>query len=124
MTPKIKLSDQQYQIISVLWKIEPASVRQVRDNLPHLNLAINTIATILTRLEKKGYVQTKIIGRDRLFTATISETDARLNMVGNMVATLFDGDSTELLMHLLKEGDVRKEEFERIKALLDESDNA
>ncbi len=124
MKSKIKLSDQQYQVIAALWKIGPASVRQVRANLPHLNLAITTIATILTRLEKKGYVQAKMIGRERLFTAAINEAETRLNMVGNMVATMFDGDSTELLMHLLQGGDIRKEEIGRIKELLDESDNA
>lgn len=121
MTTTTKLSDQQYTLVSTLWSLKEGSARDVQKACG-LDLAHTTVGTILTRLEKKGVLASETRGRERIFRPLIKEVDVKRSMVSSLVSTLFKGDSTELLAHLVREGDVDSDELDDIKALLESSD--
>lgn len=120
MTATIKLSDQQYTLVSTLWTLGEGSARDVQEACG-LDLAHTTVGTILTRLEKKGVLASETRGRERIFHPLVNETDVKSSMVSSLVSTLFKGDSSALLAHLVREGDVDGDELESIKAMLDEA---
>lgn len=123
MTDSVKLSDQQYQLMQVLWHLGEGSAKVVQAQLPHLGLAHTTIATILTRLEKKGVLTSRTEGRERVFVPTVSEGTARRSMISSLVSTLFKGDDRQLLAHLVKESDLRQDDLEEIQKMLAEANN-
>lgn len=118
MTKNTKLSDQQYQLMAVLWKIGEGSAKSVQSRLEGVALAHTTIATILTRLEKKGVLTSRTEGRERIFTPRISENEAQKSMISSLVGTLFKGDDRQLLAHLVKENDIDDDELNAIQQIL------
>ena len=117
----VKLSDIQLAIMRVLWKRGEASTPEVAEALrDERGLAYTTVATLLRRLEKRGVVSHVTRQRALVFKPRVSEAEVKRSMVLDMVGTLFQGDSKALLAHLVREEDIRADDFEKIKKLLEE----
>jgi BlaI family transcriptional regulator, penicillinase repressor len=117
------LGDLQYAIMRVLWEEGEASVARVQERLadaPDKDRALTTIATMLVKMEKKGVVGHKSIGRQFIYHPLIEEKDVHRSMVADLTQRLFDGDFTALVSHLLSEQEIDKKELDRLKALIAE----
>lgn len=121
MTENVKLSDQQFRVMEVLWRQKEASAKTVQQELQGPALAHTTIATILTRLEKRAVLSSRTEGRERVFTPMISEQAAKRSMISSLVSTLFNGDDSKLLAHLVQENQFNEDELEDIKIMIEDS---
>ncbi|MFN0007519.1 MAG: BlaI/MecI/CopY family transcriptional regulator [Planctomycetota bacterium] len=120
-----QLADLQYAIMRVLWQEGEASVARVQEALgPNRERALTTIATMLAKLEKKGVVAHRSVGRQFLFRAKVSEADVRRSMVGELTRRLFRGDAAALVSHLLAEEEIDREELDRLKAMIADKTSA
>jgi len=116
----IALSDLQLDLMRVLWRGE-ASVAEVAAELAIARgLAHTTIATVLTRLAKRGLVEARREGRQLVYRALVDESQVRRSMVGGLIQTLFRGDPQALLAHLVSENDVASGDLAKVQALLAE----
>lgn len=112
------LSELQLDVMRVLWRGE-ASVAEVASALADSRgLAHTTVATVLTRLGRRGVVASRREARQLFYRATVSESQVRRSMVGDLVQTLFKGDPRALLAHLVKESDVASDDLNQVRALL------
>ncbi len=120
---KIVLSELQLSVMRVIWNRSEATIAEVVEDLQReRGLAHTTVATLLLRLEKRGLLSKRKDGRAYLYTALVSEADAKRSMVSAFVASLFQGDSKELLTHLIRSEEVTLSDIAKIKAKLKESD--
>lgn len=118
----IALSDLQLDVMRVLWRGE-ASVADVAAALAaERGLAHTTVATVLTRLAKRGAVALRRDGRQLYYRAQVSEPQVRRSMVGDLIQTLFHGDPQALLAHLVSESEVAPGDLARVRALLAKAD--
>lgn len=114
----IALSDLQLDVMRVLWRGE-ASVADVAAALAaDRGLAHTTVATVLTRLAKRGAVAQRREGRQLLYRALVTEPQVRRTMVGDLIHSLFRGDPQALLAHLVSERDVAPGDLAKVQALL------
>src|SRR5687768_16497633 len=119
-TGDIALSDLQLDLMRVLWRGE-ASVAEVAAELAVARgLAHTTVATVLTRLAKRGLVEARRDGRQLVYRALVDESQVRRSMVGGLIQSLFGGDSQALLAPLVREKEVASGDLDRIRALLAE----
>ena len=94
----IDLTDLQMSLIRVLWARGEASVSDVHEAAyAERGLALTTVATILSRLEKAGLVSRRQAGRHYLYKALVSEEEVRRSMVSELADRLFQGDVTALV---------------------------
>ena len=122
---EVHLSELQLTVMRALWRRGEASTAEVVTELgPKRDLAHTTVATLLTRLEKRGLLESRRDGRTLIYKPLISEADARRSMVADLVATLFKGDPKALLAHLVREDEVAPGDLEKIRARLKEDDHA
>jgi BlaI family penicillinase repressor len=113
------LTDLQLAILRVLWLRSEATVTEVQSALmPERELALTTIATVLTRLEKESIVSHRTEGRTYIYQALLSEREARHGMVAEMVSKLFRGDTSALVAHLLNESEITPDEIAKVKAMI------
>ena len=120
---KVHLSELQLAILRVLWKRGEASTADVVADLgARRGLAPTTLATLLTRLAKRGVLGQRRDGRTLVYKALVSEPDVQRSMVADLVANVFKGDATELLAHLLREEEVAPGDLAKVRARLKESD--
>ena len=114
------LSDLQLDIVRVLWRRKEATAAEVQAALDaERGLALTTISTLLSRLEKRGLVTHRAEGRTFIYRAAVTEPQVRHSMLGSLVDSVFKGDPTELVSQLLSARDLTPDDLERIRAMVE-----
>lgn len=115
----MKLGGRQLAVMRALWQRGEATIAQLQEMLAaDAPLAYSTVATVLTRMEKKGLVTHRCVDRVYYYTAAVSEDRAGQNLVGDFVDRIFGGRPSALVNHLLESDQVDAVELQRIKALV------
>jgi BlaI family transcriptional regulator, penicillinase repressor len=113
------LTDLQLDIMRVLWRAGEATVVDVHAAIAkERGLALPTVATLLSRLEKKGAVAHRAEGRQFVYRAAISESNVRRSFVSQIRDSLFGGDLPALVHQLLDTQRVRPQDLEDVKLLI------
>jgi BlaI family transcriptional regulator, penicillinase repressor len=113
------LGDLQLAIMRVLWNCGQATVAEVHEALePERGLALTTIATMLTKMEKKGVVDHHAEGRRFVYRPLVSESQVRRSMVADLTSQLFRGDVTALVSHLFSEHEIDGRELTQLRELI------
>ncbi len=119
MQTPVHLTDLQLAIVRLLWDQGECTVLDVQEGLmPERSLAQTTVATLLTRLEKRGVVSHRTAGRQFVYRAEVTEPVVRYSMVGELTNSLFKGRATELISHLLVEREIGGDELGEVKRLV------
>ena len=119
MTEQHQLTDLQVAIMRVLWDRREATVSDIHEALlAERGLAPTTVATLLSRLEKRGIVKHRSASRQYVYYPAVSESEVRRSMVSDLAERLFDGDVAELVSHLLSEREMSAGDLEKVKDLI------
>ena len=113
----VALSDPQIAVMRVLWRRGDATTADVVADLER-DLAHTTVATMLTRLEKRGVVAATRDGRQVSYRALVDESVVRRSMVSGLIGTLFGGDAKALVAHLVREDEMAPGDLDKIRKLL------
>lgn len=115
------LSELQIELMRVLWGRREASTAEVAEVLAgSRRLAHTTVATLLSRLEKRGVVASRRDGRQLVYRALLGEGEVRRSMVSGLLGSLFGGDARALLAHLLKEQEIAPGDLDKVRQMLAE----
>jgi BlaI family transcriptional regulator, penicillinase repressor len=118
-TANVSLSELQIALMRVLWDRGETSTADVAAVLAdERGLAHTTIATLLTRLEKRGVVVQRRDGRQLFYRAAVEESEVRRSMVADLIGSLFAGDANELVAHLVQEAEIAPDDLARIRERL------
>jgi predicted transcriptional regulator len=117
------LSEAQLEIMGVVWDREEVSVSEIWEVLSaRRTLARNTVQTMVTRLEEKGWIGHRTLGKTFLYSAVAGREETLGSMVDQLVETAFDGSAEGLVLALLQGRGLSQGEAKRIRALIDEAD--
>jgi BlaI family penicillinase repressor len=115
-----QLTELQLAILGVLWERGEATVAEIWEALhAERGLAQTTLATVLTRLERRDIVAHRTRARHYVYRALVTEAEAQHSMVRELTDRLFEGDVTALVSHLLSARDVSPGDLARIRDMLE-----
>lgn len=115
----VALSELQIAVMRVLWRQGESGVTEVARVLAEeRGLKYTTVATLLTRLEKRGVVAQRREGRQLLYHALAGEAQVRRSMVADLIGALFDGDARELVAHLVQESELAPGDLAKVRRRL------
>jgi BlaI family penicillinase repressor len=121
----VPLSARQLEIMNIIWARGKATVAEVWEEMAAKhNLARNTVQTLMTRLEEKGWLGRVDEGQAfRYFARRRREATLR-EMVEQMVDLAFAGSADSLVMALLEGRGVSADEAERIRAMIAQAERS
>jgi BlaI family penicillinase repressor len=124
MTIPMQLSDQQLAFMRVLWDRGEATAQDVQSALAELGhaLAPTTVATVLTRLERKGLVVHRRSGRQFVYRARAGEQEIRRSMLARLTDFFFGGDPDALVSHLTAGRGLGEDDLEEVRRLIAEKE--
>ncbi|MEX2281905.1 MAG: BlaI/MecI/CopY family transcriptional regulator [Gemmatimonadota bacterium] len=112
------LTDLQQELMRVLWQKGEATASEVWDVLrARKPLATTTVATMLSRLEKKGVVSHRVEGRTFIYRPRVEEAAVRSSLL-DRVKDAFAGDVAALMAQLLDEHEVDADDLARVRELI------
>ena len=107
------------EILKIIWRDGPLSVRDVRDALaPARDLAYTSVMTIMNIMVKKGYLaRAKQEGR-YFYRPRIAEQTMTRRILGDLVDRVFDGSTVAAMVNLLDAADIDRAEIDRLRDLI------
>jgi predicted transcriptional regulator len=123
MPERHQLTELQLAILRVVWDKGEATVQDIWEALhPERGLAQTTIATMLSRLERRGVVTRRAQARQYHYRAAVTEPEVQHSMVGELTERLFDGDVTALVQHLLSGEDISPGDIAKIRDMIERAE--
>lgn len=115
----IRLTKFELEVMTALWQLGSASVREIHEQLSAgKRAAYTTVQTIIYRLEEKGAVRrTKKIGNAHVFEAMVTREDAHGKLIDELL-DLFGGSARPLMAHLVEAGKLTIEDIEEMETAL------
>lgn len=107
-------------VLAALWRVERGTVRDVQADLERhgRGLAYNTVQTLLSRLEERGYVRTRRDQRAHLYQPRISRESVLADRLDILVRQLGDGDATPLILQLVQAHKLSADDIHQLRKLL------
>jgi BlaI family transcriptional regulator, penicillinase repressor len=121
---KAGLSDAEREALRVLWDHGPGTVRRLMERLVERGhrWAYSTVATLLRRLEGKGYSASETVGGSLIYRATVSREDLLERRLKDAAVELCDGAEAPLVFLALVQGNrFTTDELDRIRRIIDDA---
>ena len=116
---KAVLTEQELEIMKVVWRRGNATVRNVYEELlSRRKIAYTTVMTMMGILEQKGHLKKSAAERAYIYTPAQPQREVVGKMVQDFVKRVFNGSAKPLLVHLVENKKISREEFEEISKLL------
>ena len=121
---KAGLSEAEREALRVLWDHGPGTVRRLMERLTERGhrWKYSTVATLLRRLEGKGYSASESVGGSLLYRATVSREDLLERRLKDAAGELCDGAEAPLVFLALVQGNrFTTDELDRIRRIIDDA---
>jgi BlaI family transcriptional regulator, penicillinase repressor len=115
-----QLSELQLAVVRALWDLGEGSVSDVLSEVGRngRELAPTTVATLLRRLEKGGWVEHRERGRQFVYRARVSREQATGGVLDRITRAFFGGSIPALVCQLLESEQVSAEDLALMRELI------
>jgi BlaI family transcriptional regulator, penicillinase repressor len=110
------LTAQELEIMKVVWRLGPVTVRQVyEDLLKHRRIAYTTVMTMMNIMESKGFLKKKQGDKAFVYAPSKPERQVLRAMVREFVDRVFNGAAEPLVAHLVEDERLTAGELNEIR---------
>lgn len=121
MTKTQDPTDAELGILAVLWRLGPATVRQIHEALhPKQDTGYTTTLKLMQVMTQKGLLKRDASQRSHIYRPARSEAQTQKSLVKKLIDTAFFGSAPALAMRALATKSASKEELDELRSLLDE----
>jgi len=114
-------TDAELQILKVLWRRGPSTVREVFETLGETRgTGYTTVLKLMQIMADKGLVLRDESERAHRYEAASPEEETQRRLVGDLLRKAFDGSARKLVMQALSAERATAEELTEIRRMLDE----
>ena len=118
---KMTLTGPEWSVMSALWGHEPQTLSEViRTMGDSVDWSYTTYATYLSKLSKKGFVGFDLKGRDKFYYPLVEMDEGIQAESKSLMEKLSGAGAKQLLVCMIREGNLSKEDQKELRALIDE----
>jgi len=119
----MKLSKTEEQLMDLIWKYEKVFLKDLIDYHPEPKPAPTTIATLLKRMQDKGFVGYTLFGNSRQYYPLIKKSDYFSKHVKGIIKDYFGNSSLQFASFFTRNSDLTASELEDLKKIIDQEIN-
>jgi predicted transcriptional regulator len=117
---KLKPTQSELEILTILWNKENATVREVHEELSkNKDSGYTTTLKLLQIMFEKGLVTRDDSNKTHIYQPAVTRQKTQKQFLDKMINTLFAGSSTQLVLQALGNQKASKDELEEIQKYLD-----
>lgn len=113
------LSKAEEQLMTHLWRLKKAFMKELIDCYEDPKPAMTTIATLLKRMQIKGFVDFTVEGRARKYTPKVSKKDYVSGQLKGFVNNFFGDSTAQFASFFTKSADLSQEELKALRDMID-----
>ena len=118
------ISESEMVLLQALWVSGPGTVRECVGRVEGRNWAYTTVQTLLTRMEGKGLVSCDRSGQAHVFSAAVSREGLLRGRLREVADQFCGGVSTPLVLALIDDSNLSRDDIAALRAQLDRLDEA
>lgn len=110
------LTESEWEIMKVVWDKQPCAAGDVQERLQaSRGWAYSTVKTLMDRMAGKGLLATCHIRNVQLFSASVTQAQARKGELRRMLKRAFDGALGPMMQFLVDSEDLSEDEIEDLR---------
>lgn len=114
-----KLTQQEEDAMQAVWKAGEGNVKSFMAFLDEPLPPYTTLASTIKNLEKKRYVQSRMIGNAYLYAPAISEEAYKQKFLGGVVKDYFENSYKEMVNFFVEKNKISADELKEILGLIE-----
>jgi len=116
----MKLTAAEEQLMELIWDKSEVFMKDIIDTYPDPKPATTTIATLLKRMQNKGFVGYKLMGNSRQYYPLVKKSDYFSKHVKDLIKDFFGSSAMQFASFFTKETNLSKDELEDLRKIIDE----
>lgn len=116
----MKLSPSEEKLMELIWKHENVFMKELLEAYPEPKPASTTIATLLKRMQDKGFVGYKLFGNSRQYHPLVKKADYFAKQVNHMIHNYFGNSAIQFASFFTQTSDLSSEELEDLKKIIEQ----
>jgi len=116
----MQLSKTEEQVMQYLWKRNTAFMKDLLEDFPEPKPATTTVATLLKRMNDKGFIDYTLYGKSREYFPLVKKTDYFSKHVNGLIKNFFDNSAPQFASFFTSETNLSKEELEELRNIIDQ----
>ena len=115
----MQLSKTEEQIMEQIWKNEKVFLKDLIDCFPDPKPAATTIATLLKRMQDKGFVGYTLFGNSRQYYPLVEKSDYFSKHVNGIIKNYFGNSSLQFASFFTKKSNLTASELKDLRKIID-----
>jgi len=115
----MQLSKTEEQIMELIWKSEKVFLKDIMDSYPEPKPATTTIATLLKRMQDKGFVGYTLFGNSRQYYPLVKKVDYFSKHVNGIIKNYFGDSALQFASFFTTTSNLTTSELEDLKKIID-----
>ena len=113
-----KLTHTEEEAMQAIWRTGEGNVKAFMEQLDE-TVPYTTMASTVKNLEKKGFLQARMLGNTYLYKPVVSEEEYKKRFMGNVVKDYFDNSYKELVNFFVEQKKLSARELKEIINLIE-----
>lgn len=113
-----RISESEWEVLSVLWKKAPLAATQVFEKLAGKAWKLSTVRTFLARLEKKGIVESMDGLETKIYSPSVSREECVREASQSFLDRVFEGATASLLIHFARNKRLSARELAELETII------
>ncbi|GAB3935521.1 BlaI/MecI/CopY family transcriptional regulator [Mucilaginibacter myungsuensis] len=115
----MQLTKAEEQLMEIIWKHEKVFMKDLIDAYPDPKPAGTTIATLLKRMQDKGFVGYETMGNSRQYYPLVKKSAYFTKEVGGIIKNYFNDSALQFASFFTSSSNISPTELEDLKAIID-----
>ena len=116
-------TEAELEILSVLWELGPATVRQVHTELSkQRDVGYTTVLKLMQIMTDKGLLKRNASQRSHIYQVKQKQASTQRQLVKDLMLRAFDGSTEKLVIQALASKKAKPKEIAEIRRMLDDID--
>ena len=116
----MKLSGSEEEIMEILWQRKKLFLKEILETYPEPKPASTTVATLLKRMQDKGFVGYTLFGNSRQYHALVKKADYFSKHVKGIIKNNFSNSALQFASFFTATSNMTPAELEELKNIIDQ----
>jgi BlaI family transcriptional regulator, penicillinase repressor len=116
----MQLTKAEEELMEIIWQHEKVFMKELLESYPDPKPATTTLATLLKRMQDKGFVGYTVFGNSRQYHALVNKTDYFSKQVKGLIKNFFNNSPLQFASFFTTATNLSKAELEDLKKIVEQ----
>ena len=116
----MNLTKAEEQLMEIIWKQEKVFLKDIIEEYPKPKPATTTIATLLKRMQEKGFVAYTLFGNSRQYYSLVTKSNYFSKHVNGLIKNFFGNSALQFASFFTQATNLTTSELEDLKKIVNQ----